>query len=161
MSSHPKSKSKSRDTCPLTPAQRRSLFATVRRAYDHQLSSMGLIEPGTDIDNWRHEVLAEAGLPSSIKMATHADYGPMKCLFERLAGRIGAAYSVALECDQTPRDRAEYTLRMCCELRGVAFPGYPAAIGRRKFGCELKDCTPSQLMQLLYTVTTQRKPVTA
>lgn len=119
------------------------------------------IPPSRVLKIWKHQIQERAtGIPSAADM-TQEHYADAKGALLAEAGKIRQAYASHYRAhpDEETRRRTTWLLRQSTQARGLAWPGYPLAICRRQYRCELADATPRQLRSLLYTIRNRRKPI--
>lgn len=141
----------------LSAKEKQALGMISRTCYD-KLVDMGVLdEDEISLTDWRHQEVSRAtkGKASRLGDAESWQFRQIRGHFRNLMGDGGGAFQDSTR-DQGGRadwELAYHKLEGACKQWEVVWPGYPLAICRNQYRCELRDATAKQLWALFYTIT--------
>ncbi|MEM9282098.1 MAG: hypothetical protein AAGA96_09745 [Verrucomicrobiota bacterium] len=141
----------------LSKLQKGKICIVAREAFDRQVYA-GVVEGGTDFNDWRHVEQFEAAGVSSLREAEQRHFNLILGHFLVLAGQEGEAFTRLMRGGGTSEDKrlALQKLKDACVLAEVNFPGYPATICKAQFKKSLFDADAGQLWCLHHTIMKRR-----
>lgn len=141
-------------SAPLNKVDKWRLSDLAARTYA-TLNAAGQIPAGETLAAFRHRV-AIAACGRRISHATLADKTPIQSAFLRLKGDTQAAAQAIARGMSTEGDIATNALRRNLRERGLS-PAYAEAIAMRVFKRAVRDLTPKEKWQVIFTVRSNHK----